>query len=252
MDLSFLLPDGLAPVVFAGLVAASAVTSAITASFGIGGGVIMLALMASTLPASALIAVHGAVQLSSNAGRFWMLRDAVAPRALGVFAIGAAAGCLLGGLVAVELPGWAVQAGVGLFVLWAVLARVPVWIGRWPLVAGLVSSVLTMFFGATGPFVAVHVRALGLPRQGQVGTNAAMMTIQHALKLVVFGALGFAFGPWLGLIALMSLSGLAGTWIGTHVLGRMSEAGFRRALDILLILIALRLLWQGLSGAAAG
>ena len=112
---------------------------------------------------------------------------------------------------------------------------------------GVGASILTMFFGATGPFVAVYVKTLMLERQAHVATHATLMTLQHLLKIVVFGILGFAFAPWLGFILIMILCGFLGTVSGRTVLIRMSDAGFRRALNIALILISIRLIWVGWS-----
>jgi len=104
-----------------------------------------------------------------------------------------------------------------------------------------------MFFGATGLFVAGYTKAQNLPRHGHVATHAALMTVQHSLKVVVFGILGFAFGAWLWVVIALGLAGLFGTLIGRIALGRMSDLGFRRALDVLLVLIALRLIWSALT-----
>jgi len=46
----------------------------------------------------------------------------------------------------------------------------------------------------------------------------------------------------------MILSGFVGTWIGRALLGRMTDLNFRRALDVILILISLRLIWAGVFG----
>ena len=102
-----------------------------------------------------------------------------------------------------------------------------------------------MFFGATGPFVASYVKAFALPRHAHVATHAALMTLQHAAKIAVFGLLGFAFAAWAGFALAMIVAGFAGTLAGRRVLDRMSDRGFRRALDALLVLIALRLVWSG-------
>ena len=40
------------------------------------------------------------------------------------------------------------------------------------------------------------------------------MTLQHCLKVIAFGLLGFAFGPYLFIIAAMIVSGFIGTLIG--------------------------------------
>ena len=88
MDFSAVLPDAIAPGVAFLLVGASVFTSAITAAFGVGGGIVMLLLMSLFMPVSALIPVHGVVQLGSNAGRAFHLRRAAAPMMMIPFAIG--------------------------------------------------------------------------------------------------------------------------------------------------------------------
>jgi uncharacterized membrane protein YfcA len=242
------LPEGLSLAAFWALMATSYAASFITAALGIGGGALLLAVMASLVPPAALIPVHGAVQLASNAGRMGLMFEHVHWPALKGFALGSAIGAVLGGLVAVELPPWIIQLAVGLFVIWSVFAHPPKWLSRFPVLTGGISSFLTMFFGATGLFVAGYTKAQNLPRHGHVATHAALMTLQHSLKVVVFGILGFAFGAWLWVVVALSIAGFLGTATGRMVLGRMSDAGFRRALDILLVLIALRLIWSALTG----
>jgi uncharacterized membrane protein YfcA len=107
---------------------------------------------------------------------------------------------------------------------------------------GAVASFLTMFFGATGPFVAAMLAARLPVRQAYVGTHAACMTAQHGLKIVVFGVLGFAFAPWLPLIVAMIATGFAGTVAGTRLLHVLPEQHFRKALKAVLTLLALNLL----------
>lgn len=239
------LPEGIEGLVLAALVAGSFASSLITAAFGIGGGGLLLAIMASLVPTAALIPVHGVVQLGSNAGRMLMLLRHVFWPALPAFAGGTVLGTLTGGVVVVELPGSVVQIGVGAFVIWTVLARPPRWLRDLPFVSGLISSFLTMFFGATGLFVASFTKSLALGRHAHVATHATLMTLQHGLKVVVFGFLGFGFGAWWGVIGLMLLSGAAGTWMGQHVLNRIDDRRFLLALNALLLLISARLIWQG-------
>ena len=245
IGLAAFVPEGLEPLTVAGLVATSFVTSLITGALGIGGGVLLLAIMASLLPPAALIPVHGVIQLGSNIFRAIILSPHIDPAPLLGFTLGAFAGVALGGAIAVDLPPAYVQIGVGAFVIFSVLAKPPAWLGRSPWLSGAISSFLTMFFGATGPFVATFVKALNLDRQSHVATHAVLMTLQHALKVLVFGILGFAFAPWAMFLAAMIGSGFLGTLAGRHVLVRMSNRGFKRALDIVLILISLRLIWNG-------
>jgi uncharacterized membrane protein YfcA len=147
----------------------------------------------------------------------------------------------------VDLPPQVVQIGVGLFIIWSVFSSPPQWLRRWPALTGGISSFLTMFFGATGLFIANYTKSLKLERHSHVATHAALMTVQHLLKILVFGLLGFAFGPWIAAIAGMIVSGLAGTLTGRLMLNRMTDVHFKRALDAVLILISLRLIWSGLT-----
>lgn len=67
--LVWLLPADLSLWAVLALVATACLTSAMTAALGIGGGVLLLAIMSMLLPAAAIIPLHGLVQLGSNANR---------------------------------------------------------------------------------------------------------------------------------------------------------------------------------------
>jgi len=242
-----ILPPDLSDAAFWAILFASFASSFITAAFGIGGGTLLLAIMASLMPPTALIAVHGVVQVGSNAGRMAMLWKNVYWPAVHWFAVGSLVGVAIGGAVVVELPPQFVQIGIGVFVIYTVLANAPRWFSRWPVFTGFISSFLTMFFGATGLFVASFTKSLALPRHGYVATHASLMTVQHGLKVLAFAALGFAYGPWLAVIVALVLVGLLGTYCGKLILNRLSDARFGVSLNVLLVLISLRLIWNGIS-----
>lgn len=237
----------LEPTVAVGLIGVSFVASFINVALGIGGGSLLLAIMASLLPSTVLIPVHGVIQFGANMVRMIVLWRHVHWPPVIAFALGSGIGVLFGGALAVELPAAVIQMGVGFFVIYSVLATPPAWLSRNPVLTGGVSSFLTMFFGATGVFVANFTKSLRLERQTHVASHATFMTIQHGLKVLVFGVLGFGFGPWLGFVAAMTFSGFLGTLIGRMVLLRMGDNTFKRALDVVLFLISLRLIWSGLS-----
>ena len=232
------------------LVAASFVTSAITATLGIGGGLLMLVLMGLVMPGAVLIPVHGAVQVGSNAGRAWRARADVAwPVAL-PFALGAVAGAFLGAPLVLDLPeGW-FRIALGLFVLLVTFVTIPgiAAPGRIGYAAGgAVTSFLSVFFGATGPLV-IAALARSIPeRMRLVATTAMCMTSQHALKIVAFGALGFSFADWLPLVAAMIATGYAGTVIGLGLLRRIPEERFRLAFKALVTLLAFDLVRRGIA-----
>ena len=103
--------------------------------------------------------------------------------------------------------------------------------------------------------MSAFVKTLRLPRLEHIGTNSLMMTLQHGLKIVVFGVLGFNFGPYLFLLCALLLCGMIGTVLGRVVLFRINEDIFRKFLNIVLIVIAGRLIWSAitaLSGEYSG
>jgi uncharacterized protein len=240
-----LLHAGLGWSVASVILAFSFVSSLITAGFGIGGGAIMLAVLASLLPPAAIIPVHGLVQLGSNAGRMAILLRHVHPVVIVPFSIGAIIGVSLGGLFVVQLNAGLLQICLGLFILWSILFQPPAFLRTSSTLAGGFSSFLTMFVGGTGPFVAAYVKALGLDRMGHVATHAMLMTIQHLLKTLVFGFLGFAFAQWAGFIALLVGFGFLGTLVGRKILTASNEKRFKFVLNAILGVLAARLIYAG-------
>lgn len=243
-----LLPEALNPLAALALIASAGVTAALTAGLGIGGGVLLLGIMAFLVPAAALIPLHGAVQIGSNVGRTWLMRHFITPGIVLPFALGAVAGAFAGGSVARALPPALLDAALGLFILYAVWGRWPSLQGRarqagsWG--GGIGISFLSMFVGATGPLVAALMKTHALDRQRHMATFSACMSVQHGLKILAFGWFGFAFGPWLPLLAAMIVVGFLGTALGERWLAGRSEAGFQRGLDGLLTALAVQLLWQ--------
>ncbi len=227
------------------IVALSFITSLISASFGLGGGMVMLAVLANLLPAPAIIPVHGVVQLGSNISRVSVLFSHVDRSVLLPFAFGALVGVALGGMIVVQVPAATLQVAIGLFILWSVFLSPPAFLRKSNILVGIFSSFLTMFIGGTGPFVAAFVKTLGLGRLQYVATHASLMTLQHLLKCLAFGVLGFSFGKWLPLVAMMIAAGFLGTVCGRAVLTRIDERRFRIGLNILLAILALRLIASG-------
>jgi uncharacterized protein len=69
------------------------------------------------------------------------------------------------------------------------------------------------------------------------------MSVQHLLKILAFGLAGFAFLPWIPLLALMIACGYAGTLVGLKVLGRLPDRHFKQVFRIVMTLLALRTIW---------
>ena len=220
--------------------------SFIAAALGLGGGGLVIAALALFLPPAVLIPVHGTVQLGSNAGRALLLRSHVVTGILPAFFIGTIIGAAIGVQLVIALPIAPLQVVLAVFILYSTWA--PKFQASNPgkktfFGVGFIGAFLTMFVGATGPVVAPFAAAAGDRRQQVVATHAALMSIQHGLKIAAFGLAGFAFGPYLPLLAGLLGFGFAGTYLGRRALDRLPEQVFRIGLKAILTAIALRLLY---------
>lgn len=228
------------------LVAVAFLGSAITAGLGIGGGLTFITVLASLAPATAVIPIHGVVQLGSNIGRAAVQRAHIDWPIAAYFIIGCLFGSVVGGNLVVQFPENVLKVVLALFILYTIwgptrfrMSKIgPVMLA----VTGGISAFVTMFIGATGPFV-ISVLAPRLPdRRRLVGTHSACMIMQHSLKILVFGLLGFSFSPWIPLLAAMIGAGFFGTLLGSRILHWAPEALFRKALKVILTLLAANLL----------
>jgi uncharacterized protein len=239
------LPPGVDAFTASLLIGISFFTSALTAAFGIGGGVAMLGALAGTVSTNVVIAVHGVVQLGSNIGRAILQRAHANWPAVFRFLAGAVVGVGLGAWLFVSLSERLLLALLGVFILvmvWVPKPKIPGLSKSGLVIGGAISSVLTMFVGATGSFIQAILLPLGLDRKGLIATHAVMMAMQHALKVIAFGFIGVALMPWLPMIAAMIVSGFIGTVMGTRLLEKMPEHLFQVIIKGILTIIALDLL----------
>ncbi len=241
-----LLPPEISALSALVLIAVAFLGSAITAGLGIGGGLTVITVLASLAPPAAVIPIHGVVQWGSNVGRAAVQRAHIDWPIVVYFVLGSLIGAAVGGAVVIQLPEPVLKAVIGLFILYAIwgpmkfrLARLgPVMMS----IAGAFSTFLTMFIGATGPFV-LSVLAPRLDERHQlIGTHAACMTTQHTLKILVFGLLGFSFAAWVPLLAAMIGAGFLGTLLGSRLLHWAPEDVFRKVLKTILTVLAVNLL----------
>ena len=245
------LPDGIDGSVALALIAASWSGAALTAAFGLGGGVFLLVVLLAVVPPTAAIPLHAVLQSGANAGRAWMMRRDVMRAVLPWFVAGSVVGVTLGSLIVVELPLRWLSLALALFILWSVWGAKParrVVPPRAFAPIGAIGGFATLFLGATGALVAAFLPLEHHGRHVTVATHGALMTVQHLLKILAFGLLGFAFAEWLALLALMLASGFLGTWSGKRLLSRLPERVFLIAFRVLMTALALRLGWGALAG----
>ncbi|TPV58502.1 sulfite exporter TauE/SafE family protein [Aestuariibacter sp. GS-14] len=240
----------LEPLTAAGLILLAGFTSFVTGAMGLGGGMLLLVVMASTMPIAALIPVHGLVQLGANASRAVMTFKHLDRTMFRYFALGTVLGAAVASLVVVQLPLTLIQLAIAVFLLlmvWGIKPKTRETSPRGSVVAGALTTFLSMFVGASGPMVASVVFRNGYNKLTHTATFATCMTFQHSLKAIVFTFVGFAFWQWLPLVLAMIASGAIGTWLGLKLLNRIPADKFRLLFKIILTVLALRLLYQALA-----
>ena len=239
---------------FIGLSVASFLGAFIAVTMGVGGGVFLLAVMAMVFPPVILIPLQGIVTLGMGASLvalMWrhMLRDTLLP-----FTIGSLIGAALGAQIFTVLPAALIQGFIGAFIL--VLAWLPRITshgsapGKFAVLGG-VSTFLGMFVGATGVLVAPFVAGAAPDRRSVGVTLTGLMSISYVIRIATFGLLGVSLSAYWPLIVAMIATAALGNWIGGRTLLRIPEHIFRRGFQIVLTLLALRLLWVAVTSPAS-
>jgi uncharacterized protein len=114
--------------------------------------------------------------------------------------------------------------------------------------AGFSSGIASMVAHSGGPPLAMYLLPLGLSKDVYAGTSSMFFTVGNALKAA----------PWLLLVrpghnvwivmAACLLAIPAGVWSGWRLHGRLDQRQIYRACYGLLVITALKLLWDGVHG----
>lgn len=234
------------------LVLASFFTSALTAVIGVGGGMLLISLMAGSIPMAAIVPVHGAVQLVSNISRVLLGVRHIEWSIAWPFIGGAALGALAGAPLLRHLPTEYMPLLLGLAILmftWLPKRKKPFRLPGHFTLMGASQTFLALFVGVSGPLTNAFLLREELPRDRLVVTHGLLMTATHALKIFTFTYVGFAFAPYASLIAAMAVAVSLGSYAGTYLRGRVPEGLFRILLKALITALALRMIAQFSLGA---
>lgn len=212
---------------------------------GMAGGVLLLVLMfiLGVEPAVA-IPVHAAVQIASNASRLFVHRRHVKWSAWSLFAIAAVPGPVLGLWLLERMDESAVKVGLGIVTLvaaWMPKGKKLVSRNYGFAIAGGLGGVFGVVVGAIGPLIAPFLLGRGYTRYEIIATHAACSTFLHALKIVAFSAVGFAFASHLVWIVPMSVAAVFGTLTGKVLLAHVDDRRFRGIYKLVLTVLAFRL-----------
>ena len=99
-----------------------------------------------------------------------------------------------------------------------------------------------------GPPVAMYLLPLGLSKELYAGTTSLFFTVSNAVKVVPWLLLVKPTGNVWTLMAICLLAIPTGVWLGWRLHGRLDQRQLYRTCYGLLLVTALKLLWDGVSG----
>lgn len=227
------------------LVVIAFISSTMTAVLGLGGGLLLISIMANILPPLAVIPIHGVVQLSSNASRaFFSFRDIVF-EIVPAFLVGTLLGSTLAFPLMKHFDSQFLPLPLAFFILFMTWGpsfknyNLPIS----PIFSlGALQGFLSMFVGATGPLTPPILMRKGLDGRQVIATHALMMMAVHVLKIIFFGFLGFSFVEYLPLLTWMILAVIAGSWIGTKLRRRIADENIKTILKVVVTFFAIRMI----------
>lgn len=227
-------------------------TSMLTAMVGAGGGTALLLLMLYVMPAGQVVPVHGGIQLVSNLTRVVLFWRHMHWPAILRFVIPMPAGVYLG----LELYGLLSPAGLQLviagFVLLSLLIRVPASSAQTGLpswiyyVSGFFIGAGNILVGVLAPILGAILRFENLPKERLVGTLGFFGFAGNLFKITGFAFVGFAFAPHAPTIICAALATVAGTYVGKRLLSGLSSKRFATMFQIVLAVLAAKLVWESL------
>ncbi|MEQ1439131.1 sulfite exporter TauE/SafE family protein [Fontimonas sp. SYSU GA230001] len=228
-------------------------TATLSGVAGLGGGTILIGVFyALGLSPAEAVPLFAAVQFVSNSARTVAYLHHVEWRATGWFLLVAVPATflvapfvehvnadlvrlLLAGLILASLaPGRAEQSPLPPRPAFAI--------------AGFLNGSLGMFVGATGLFVGRLFFRPEWRKETTIGTLALTQTLGHALRVLAYGFVGFSALTRPLLLGLMCAAVIAGTALGKRLNGLVSEAQFAQLFKWILIVLSVKLAFDGLRG----
>ena len=228
-------------------------TSVLSALAGLGGGVILLVVLLQFFAPTTAIPIHGGIQLVSNGSRAAFLRENINWRAVGWSSLLLFPASMLGVAVATSMPERTTRLIIGVFVL--VVAWRPgllKWRGADTLPdqamvgIGAASGFLNTTIGVSGPMTSPFFKAVTASHTAYVATAGASQVVAHLSKVAAYALDDFVISDHAAVIAAGAVGVVAGSWIGTRLLGRVGEQHLNLLFKGVLTVMAIRLIGQSL------
>ena len=240
------------------LILSAFITSSISAVLGMGGGIILLGIMAVIIPEGyKVIALHGMVQLFSNTTRTYVFRKYVKTQLIKQFFNGALIGISFSvGIIITLIYYFDVQSAneikvevlkpfIGLFIVWNLFLKGPkkAKIVKSFVPVGLVAGLSSIFVGAVGPLIAPFFLVKSFNKEHIIANKAAAQMITHLSKIPLFiYFFNMDYTAELKILIPLILAVYVGTSFGKKILYFIPELLFKKLFKITLSIIAIRLI----------
>jgi len=221
----------------------SFLTSTVAGVVGLGGGLLLIAILPSFLPINALIPVHGLSQMSSNLSRAYFGRKNIQYQVIPKFLIGSLIGvgifALLLNLISIEY----IPLFIGIYILlslWSKKFNDKIKKYENYYLIGFFQTGLSVIVGTTGPLTMTLLLKEFHDKDKVVSTSAILMSITHILKVLVFIYFGFIFFDYISIIIVMIIGSILGSYIGTKLRDKIDGKKLVFILKILLTILAIK------------
>lgn len=224
----------MSPLIAAIILLATLATAFLSSIFGMVGGLILMGVLASLLPVSAAMILHGLIQLTSNGYRAWLNRQDIMWPIVATLFIGNVAAMAALVFIAFSPDRVTVLLALGAlpFIAWALPEKAALDVSKKPvgLLAGAVVVATNLVAGVGGPLLDVFFQRVTLTRHQVVATKAVAQSLGHMSKIIFYGGVAAsgaaAQWPALWLLAAAMLASIIGTTGGKKILDRMQDATF--------------------------
>jgi uncharacterized membrane protein YfcA len=212
------------------LAAAALGTSALSALFGMAGGMLMMGVCTAVLPVASAMVLHGATQAVANGLRAALAWRHVRWPVVGAYAVGAVTACAVLWPVRWVPEPAVVFVGIGALAITAGRLPAQAWMDpERPVVAALAGAVVggvQLLVGVGGPLLDLFFVQSRLGRREVVATKAVTQVLAHLVKIVFFGVAAF---PDVHMVLATTTAAVVGTVLGGRLLERMSDTNWRAA-----------------------
>lgn len=207
---------------------ASGGAAILSATLGMAGGMLLMGLFTALLPVQAALALHGATQLVANGSRAWVMRDGIRWGQIAWYAAGGVLGATAVCAVGFQPSKAVVYLGVGAIPFLArVMPALDFADRRAAGLCGVLVTAVQLSCGVAGPMLDAFFTSGTLDKRSVVGTKAVSQVLAHSAKVVFYLPAALALPP--AMLVSCGIGAAVGTWLGSKLLDRLSEATFRRA-----------------------